>query len=105
MLLPETRTASPWICDFTFGNSSRMSFVIFLASVVRQAPPQADVLANLVAARRLDRPQSKILSDSPRRMAFDSTRSLIAAARMLVVGHQDDLVLPCSSSTVAPLKS
>ena len=30
-LLPETRTASPWICDLTFGNSSRISFVIFLA--------------------------------------------------------------------------
>src|SRR5215212_5389751 len=32
LLLAETRTASPWIWGFTFGNSSRISLLIFLAS-------------------------------------------------------------------------
>ena len=53
-LLPETRTASPWICDLTFGNSSRISFVIFLATSSGQPAAQADPLADLVAAGLLD---------------------------------------------------
>ena len=54
LLLPETRTASPWICDFDFGNSSRMSFVDLLREVLGQAASEADLLADLVAAGRFD---------------------------------------------------
>ena len=54
LLLPETRTASPWICDLTFGNSSRISLRDLLRQLVGQAAPQRDLLADLVAAGRLD---------------------------------------------------
>ena len=81
LLLPETRTASPWICDLTLGNSSRMSLVIRLAS--SSGRPRRSLISwrTLLPPAGSTLPQSKILSDRLRRIAFDSMRSLTAAAR------------------------
>ena len=92
-LLPETRTASPWICDFTFGNSSRMSLVIFLADVLGQPATQADPLPDLVAAGLLDLAPVEDLERQapPDRLGLDQV--LDRRGAMLVVRDQDELVL------------
>ena len=92
-LLPETRTASPWICDLTFGNSSRISLVIFLATS-SDSPRRSPIRwRTLLPPASSTLPQSKILSDRLRRIAFDSMRSLTAAARYSSSVTQDELVL------------
>ena len=81
LLLPETRTASPWICDLTLGNSSRMSLVIRLAISSVRPRRRAICWRTLLPPAGSTLPQSKILSDRLRRIALDSMRSLMAAAR------------------------
>ena len=66
-----TRTASPWICDLTLGNSSRMSFGDALGDVLGQAAAQLDLLADLVAAGRLDLAP---VEDLQRQVAADRLR-------------------------------
>ena len=93
LLLPETRTASPWICDLTFGNSSRMSLVMPLGDLVGQAAPQLDLLADLVAAGRLDLAPVEDLERqvAPDRLRLDEV--LDRGGPVLVVGDEDELVL------------
>ena len=88
LLLPDTRTASPWICDLTFGNSSRISFVMLLGELVRQAAPQADPLADLVAAGRLDLAPVEDLERqaAPDRLRLDEV--LDRGGAVLVVGER-----------------
>ena len=93
LLLPDTRTASPWICDLTFGNSSRISFVIFLATSSGRPRRSPIRWRTLLPPAGSTLPQSKILSDRLRRIALDSMRSLTAAARCSSSVSEDELVL------------
>ena len=104
-LLPDTRTASPWICDLTFGNSSRISLVIFLATSSDSPRRRPICWRTLLPPAGSTLPQSKILSDRLRRMAFDSMRSLTAAARCSSSVSRTSSSLDWVSSTVTPLKS
>ena len=104
-LLPDTRTASPWICDLTFGNSSRISLVIFLA-ISSDRPRRSPIRwRTLLPPASSTLPQSKILSDRLRRIAFDSMRSLTAAARYSSSVTRMSSSLAWVRSTVTPLKS
>ena len=93
LLLPVTRTASPWICDLTLGNSSRMSFVMRLA--ISSGRPRRSLISwrTLLPPAGSTLPQSKIFSDRLRLIAFDSMRSLTARGPVLVVGDEDELLL------------
>ena len=104
MLLPETRTASPWICDLTFGNSSRISFVRLFAR--SSGSPRRSPISwrTLLPPAGSTLPQSKILSDRLRRTAFDSIRSLTAAARYSSSVSSVISSLPWVSSTVDALE-
>ena len=92
-LLPDTRTASPWICDLTFGNSSRISLVIFLATSSGRPRRRPIRWRTLLPPASSTLPQSKILSDrlAPDRLRLDEV--LDRRGAMLVVGDQDELVL------------
>ena len=92
-LLPDTRTASPWICDLTFGNSSRISLVIRLAISSGRPRRRPIRWRTLLPPASSTLPQSKILSDRLRRIAFDSMRSLTAAARCSSSVSRIELVL------------
>src|SRR4051812_22661766 len=104
-LFADTRTASPWICGLTFGNSSRISLDSFLAS--SSFNPRRSVITwrTLLPPAGSTFPQSKIFSDRLRRIAFDSMRSLTAPARYSSSVTRTSSSLACVRSTVTPLKS
>ncbi len=91
--LPETRTASPWICDLTLGNSSRMSLLIFLASSSLKPASQADDLADLVAAGRLDLAPVEDLEAEAAPDGLGLEEVLDRRGPALVVGQEGDLLL------------
>jgi len=107
LLLPDTRTAvRPWICDFTFGNSSRMSLVIFFREVLGQAPGGRVIFLAEPCCRPPARPSrnSKILSDRFRRTALDRIRVLDRRrlCNSSSVTRRRAHPWSCSRSTVAP---
>ena len=104
-LFPETRTASPWIWDLHLGNSSRISLVMRLATGSGRPRRSPIRWRTLLPPASSTFPQSKILSDRFRRIAFDSIRSFTAAARYSSVVTSTTSSFDWVRSTVTPLKS
>ena len=93
LFLPDTRTASPWICDLTLGNSSRMSLVMRLATSSVRPRRSLMTWRTVLPPAGSTLPQSKILSD---RLAADRLRldEVLDRGRPgLVVRDEGDLVL------------
>ena len=88
LLLPDTRSASPWIEGLTFGNSSRISLLSFLASSSDRPRRSPISWRTLFPPDGSIFPQSKILSERFRLTAFDSIRSRTDLRPELVVGQQ-----------------
>ena len=93
LFLPDTRIASPWIWDLTFGNSSRISLVSFLAVSSARPAAERDHLLDGVAAGRLDlAPVEDLEAEvAPDRLRLDQVLDHLRPE--LVVGQQDDLGL------------
>ena len=91
--LPLTRTASPWIWPCSLGNSSRMSLLILLGHVLRQALPQAGPLPEGHAAGRLHLAPVEDLDREtpPDGLADDEVRD--GRRAHLRVGDDDELLL------------
>src|SRR5512132_2940228 len=79
LLLPLTRTASPWICDLSLGKSSRISLVIFLAR--SSGSPR----------RRPMRWRTVLRQATPHRLRLEQVAHRLGPK--VSVGAQDDLVL------------
>ena len=105
MLLALTRTASPWIWPFAFGNSSRRIFVTFRARSSGSPLRRSTCWRTFIPPACSIGPQSKILSERFRRTALVSTSSRIDFARSSESARMARASFSWVISAVAPLKS